>query len=506
MSAKRSAMFYSKGKVVQRFTTLSLSALPRRWFEATCCLFLLLLCMKNANAQVAFSPDGKMLAAASSDHSTKLWDVSTGRLLRTLQGGPPISLSFSPDGKLLAAGFNFGIGETNLRLWDAATGAELLAAEKSGFSVEPAFSPDGRMLATALWDGGLKFWDVNTRAELRALHPVCDGPVCSVTSVAFSPDGKILATGIISGNGDSGGIKLWDVKTGLELRTLSGNYGQVQAVAVSPDGTTLATTNCQDTIKIWDIRTGAELRTLGQPAGGCTPALAFSPDGAMLASTEGEPNPEDIRIRDVKTGTVLRTLRGYSHLSQITHKGIANDLESVTFSPDGNVVAGSDYDRITKLWDVRSGSVLRTLGGPNAGDDVTPTTGDTGGSQTQPLVTKDSSGLRVTVDSAILFDLDRADLRPEAEAVLASVKSSVIDQHPHARVVVEGYTDDTGGDAHNLDLSTRRAQAVAVWLKNHGVDGSRIDAKGYGKSNPKYENTTEQNRARNRRVEIVIVE
>ena len=114
--------------------------------------------------------------------------------------------------------------------------------------------------------------------------------------------------------------------------------------------------------------------------------------------------------------------------------------------------------------------------------------------------------LRITLQNSVLFENNSSDLRPEAETALEDMKSSIIDKHPNAKLRIEGYTDDTGSDSWDVTLSTRRAQSVAAWFRSHGIEASRIEEKGYGKANPEYPNTTEENRARNRRVEIVVVE
>jgi len=114
--------------------------------------------------------------------------------------------------------------------------------------------------------------------------------------------------------------------------------------------------------------------------------------------------------------------------------------------------------------------------------------------------------LRLTLDGGVLFDLDRDSLQPGADAVLAQIKTSTLDAYPSARLIVEGHTDDQGTEAHNDDLSGRRAKSVVSWLTGHGVAAARVEAKGYGKRWPRYPNTDEANRAKNRRVEIVVID
>ncbi len=120
-------------------------------------------------------------------------------------------------------------------------------------------------------------------------------------------------------------------------------------------------------------------------------------------------------------------------------------------------------------------------------------------------VTEERCRIRITVASGILFDFDKDNLKPGAAAVLAEAKGSVIDKHPGARVTIEGHTDDRGTQEYNLKLSARRAQSVAGWLSQHGIKASLLQTVGYGKMRPRYPNTTDENRARNRRVEIVIL-
>jgi outer membrane protein OmpA-like peptidoglycan-associated protein len=112
----------------------------------------------------------------------------------------------------------------------------------------------------------------------------------------------------------------------------------------------------------------------------------------------------------------------------------------------------------------------------------------------------------VPIASDLLFDFDRYELKPGAEKVLADLKSANIDSRPGRRISVEGHCDDAGSDAYNLELSKKRAQTVANWLEANGVSPALVAVQGFGKSKPLYPNNTAVNRARNRRVEIVLGE
>lgn len=120
-------------------------------------------------------------------------------------------------------------------------------------------------------------------------------------------------------------------------------------------------------------------------------------------------------------------------------------------------------------------------------------------------ITEVAGGIRITMDNAVLFDFNRSDLKAEALSELGRIKASILDKHPDARLVVDGYTDDIGSDGYNLTLSKRRAQSVAAWIAQNGADASRIEAQGHGKENPRFPNTDDENRARNRRVEIMVL-
>ena len=112
-------------------------------------------------------------------------------------------------------------------------------------------------------------------------------------------------------------------------------------------------------------------------------------------------------------------------------------------------------------------------------------------------------GIKITFNSDILFDVDRADLKPATQKTLTEF-AGTLGKYEDTNVLVEGHADATGPDDYNLKLSKRRADAVATYLESQGVRSKRVDEKGYGEAQPVADNDTETGRAKNRRVEIAV--
>lgn len=383
----------------------------------------------------AFSPDGTKLALGEGGQAVTVWDVTTGTQLMVMRGPlygtrPPRredinliqinAVAFSPDGKTLASAG----GDKVLRLWDVATGQELRAL--TGHTDEVlalVFAPDGRTLFSGGADAVIMQWDVDTGQLRRTLRGHTDG----VNALALSPDAKVLASG-----SDDGTVKVWDSATGqitatvndqakavsslalsldpstrhlllasggdkLALRDLTAqklNWSQssangyfpsvhfvsqgsavlttdtysaqalatadgqalryfnptgasLNALAFAPDGQLLACGSDDGTVKLWggpgkDFRVwdGRQERVLG---------LAFSPDGATLASSGSN---KTIILWETKTGRRLHTLTGHT-----------GRVKAIAFSPDGKMLVSGSADQTVRLWDVASGTLRKTLDG-----------------------------------------------------------------------------------------------------------------------------------------------
>ncbi len=231
---------------------------------------------------VAFSPDGRLLASGSESAQVQLWDLANGNHLRTMRctyASPVVGVAFSPDGRLLAGGTHQGVW-----VWDSSDRHRTLTGRGGEFFWGVAFSPDGKLLASSSSDGTVWLWDPASGAVVSTLtgHEG-DGHRSDVYGVAFSPDGRLLASA-----GTDKTVKLWNPATGALVSTLTGHTGVVSSVAFSPDGRLLASAGSTDTtVKLWDPASGAAVSTLTGHTG-VVSSVAFSPDGRLLASASGD--------------------------------------------------------------------------------------------------------------------------------------------------------------------------------------------------------------------------
>jgi WD40 repeat protein len=221
---------------------------------------------------LAFSPDGKTLAASSYDKTVKIWNVKTGQELQTLSfPDAAFGIAFSPDGKLLAVGIRNG----TIQVLDTDSGQVFRTfSGHTGLVNSVVFFPDGKKIASGSFDGIIILWDVASGKEIQRFQ----GHSSSVWKVSNTPDGKALASASTDGT-----VRVWNSATGQETLVLKDN--QVLEwfdVDFSVDGKYLAAAS-QNTLAIWDVAGGRKLRAIDSLMTGID-TLSFSPDGKLLAT------------------------------------------------------------------------------------------------------------------------------------------------------------------------------------------------------------------------------
>ncbi|MGB7708895.1 MAG: WD40 repeat domain-containing serine/threonine-protein kinase [Microcoleus sp.] len=278
----------------------------------------------DAVGGVAFSPDGLMLASGSKDKTIQIWDLATGKSIRTFEGDSSTiwSVAFDSNGTRLVTGTGFW----RVMLWDMKTGQSIRSLDHAASVWSVAISHDGQLIASGSGDKTTKIWDAENGRLIHNLPDHTD----FVYSVAFSPDDKTL----VSASKDNK-ITIVDVATGRLLKTVDGHADQVRSVAISPDGQTLVSGSYDESIKIWNLETGELIRSLKGHSDDIV-SVAISPDGQFIASGSKD---KTIKIWDLATGELLNTLTG--HLDEVY---------VVTFSPDGKTIASGSKDNSIRLW------------------------------------------------------------------------------------------------------------------------------------------------------------
>jgi WD40 repeat protein len=228
-------------------------------------------------------------------------------------------------------------------------------------AVEPAqFASQmvGRLLAHRDQSAMAKFTDEVTAAAprpwFRPLHPCLEPPggallltlggdTGDVNGVAVTPDGKRAVSW-----SDHTTLIVWDLDTGRALRTLEGHFGSVHGVAVTPDGRRAVSASFDKTLKVWDLETGRALRTLEGHSSGVE-GVAVTPDGRRAVSASFD---KTLKVWDLETGRALRTLEGHS-----------SSVDGVAVTPEGKRAVSASADKTLKVWDLETGRLLRTLEG-----------------------------------------------------------------------------------------------------------------------------------------------
>jgi WD40 repeat protein len=303
--------------------------------------------------QVVYSPDGKRLATASRDRTVRVWDASTGKEILALKDNPGNvwSVAYSPDGKKMAS--PSGKWDKNKKEWqgeirirDAASGKVLQTLAGHTEEIKRVmYSPDGKWLASGGKDHLVILWDAASGKAVNTLK----GHGGEVEDVAFSPDSKQLASvgGLMETKDkktstETGELKLWEVASGKELKSLkAGNRGFSSVTYSQPD--TVVTGGYDGALRAWDIKSGKETSSQTQPEG----VLA-------VASNVYLSNQDVARFA---CGGWDRTVKVWQYkniftLDTFTFTGHTNSVSSLAFSPTAPHLASGSLDQTVKIWNL----------------------------------------------------------------------------------------------------------------------------------------------------------
>jgi WD40 repeat protein len=312
---------------------------------------------------IAFTPDGRQLVSASEDKTIRVWDLATGKTVRTLRGestpgiqGKIYAMALSPDGKWLAVGGwnsdQSAYNEFGIRLYDFGSGRLVTRLESKNFlAYNLAFSPDSRYLISGNVTNASVFagiWDVEQRQRKHNLSS-------RTTAVGFMPDGARAVTN------SSNGPMVWRVADGLEILWGEGHSASVVSLAVASDGT-IASGDESGEIRLWGPGSmyyrrsqlpDVPSRVLARQ-GSSADNLGFSPDGkTLLACAGGAPGGHGCQIYDLASGQAI-----------VTYSGHDSAVTATAISPDGRwaATAGGANNEI-HLWDLRTGQPRFRLDG-----------------------------------------------------------------------------------------------------------------------------------------------
>jgi WD40 repeat protein len=292
----------------------------------------------------AVSADGKYGAVARRDEQAAVWDLDASRQVATLRGHlkPITAAAFAPDDRTVVT---VSYGEAAARTWHSDTGKAMAVLHGPNGTVGTgAFSADGKLIALSRQDGSAGVWNVETGTTVRNL-PQRRDDLYSV--VALSPDGTRIATG-----GSAGRVRLWrfsDIQLMDTARVTV--LSDVLDMTFSPDSQLLASADTGGSVRVWDLTTD-RLRQLPESErhSSLIYHLEFSPDGTRLLTASAD---QTAKIIDARTGQTLSVLRGHTF-----------QVSSARFSRDGRYVATTSSDSAVRVWDAETGLPVTTVQGP----------------------------------------------------------------------------------------------------------------------------------------------
>ncbi|MEO8609423.1 MAG: TIR domain-containing protein [Chloroflexota bacterium] len=274
---------------------------------------------------IAWSPDGSLIAVAATGVGVKLYDAND--LLaapRIIQGysNQAASVAFSPDQKYLA------IGSLDAdRIWNLATN-ELVWPFINDCGGNVTYSPDGQYFLRGACKSELQIWDIATQDQKMKMTVSRNG---EPFSLAFRRDGKFFVTGSMDTS-----VKIWNAASGKAILTVTGDSYCVTAVAYSPDGRSILDGGCDEKVLKWDTTSGQLLFL--ERVEGVVYAVAYSPDSRLFLTASAN---KRVKIWDASNGNELAALSEHP-----------DELRSAVFSPDGRFIASGSIDGTVRIWGV----------------------------------------------------------------------------------------------------------------------------------------------------------
>ena len=292
----------------------------------------------RAVGSVSVSSDGVHVASCGDDRQARVFNVNTGTT-KVLQGRAPMGTCvFSRGGNFLATGT-----AGTVRFWDLREPPETVARGHTDVVEALTWFPDGARFWTGSADLSVRIWDAKTGAPLATL---------AGSRAPIDLGAKLDSAGarIVTGGGDSK-LDVWDISTAKLLRVMD-NGAEINSLQTFGDGRTVVTGGADGRVRIWDATTG-DSRALDHEKEHEKEIthLDLSPDRTMVSTASDDGT---VRLRDVATGEVRAVLK------------MSAAVLRTRFSPNGAMVAGSDLDGQVRVWDPRSGKLLRDLSGYGA--------------------------------------------------------------------------------------------------------------------------------------------
>lgn len=289
-------------------------------------------------ASIAVSPDSRFLVSGGVDRRIILWELATGRQLKSFTlPGNITAVDFNSDGtRILAYG-----GGTLLAQWNIRSGRQLTNVDSvRGMSLfsGAAYIPDSSSMITTGY-GELQVWDQNSGNEIRTIG----SDLKLLQAFAVSPSGQYVLTG-----GEKKQVHVFDVTSGREVTVFKKHGDSIVAIAVSSDNTTVASATFSNIIKLWDLTTGKQIDKIKTKEKGIY-ALAFSAKGDILISGHADGSIEGW---SVKTGKMLNSFKA--------HEKAVMNLQTI---PGNSLFASAGADGQIKLWDIETGELQKTLSG-----------------------------------------------------------------------------------------------------------------------------------------------